>query len=68
MGLFWYIIYILIGAVLCGVYVYLASSLYEIEHDYDIVVGVLTGLFFPIVAPFSITIIIVKKIIESKDD
>lgn len=67
MWLLWFIVYMLIGAVLCAVYVYLASGLCEIDHEYDVLVGVLTGLFFPVVSPFSITIIVVKRIIESKD-
>lgn len=67
MWLLWFIVYMLIGAALCAVYVYLASGLYEIDHEYDVLIGVLTGLFFPVVAPFSITVIVVKRIIESKD-
>lgn len=67
MWLLWFIVYMLIGAALCAVYVYLASGVYKIDHDYDVMVGVLTGVFFPVVALFSITVIVVKRIIESKD-
>ena len=67
MWLLWFIVYMLIGAALCAVYVYLASGVHCIDHDNDVFVGVMTGIFFPVVAPFSITVIVVKRIIESKD-
>lgn len=67
MWLLWFIVYMLIGAALCAVYVYLASGVRGIDHDNDVFVGVMTGMFFPVVAPFSITVIVVKRIIESKD-
>lgn len=67
MWLLWFIVYMLVGASLCATYVYLASDLYDIDHDYDVLIGVLTGLLFPVVAPFSITVIVVKRIIESKE-
>lgn len=66
MWLLWFIVYMIVGAALCATYIYLASEVYEIDHDYDVLIGVLTGLFFPVVAPFSITVIVVKRIIESK--
>lgn len=67
MWLIWFVVYILIGAALCAAYIYLASGVYGIDHDNDVFVGVMTGIFFPVVAPFSITVIVVKRIIESKN-
>lgn len=66
MGLLLFIVYMLIGAFLCGLYTYLSSKLRCTDHEYDVLVAVLTGLFFPVVAPFSISIIVVKKMIEDK--
>lgn len=57
-----------IGAALCAVYVYQVSKLRYIDHDYDIFVGIITGLFFPLVAPFSITIVLVKRYIEANNN
>lgn len=67
MGLLLFIVYMFVGALLCALYIYLSSKVCKIDHDYDVLVAVLTGLFFPVVAPFSISIIVVKKIIEDKD-
>lgn len=67
MGFLLFIVYMFIGAFLCGLYTYLSSKIQRTDHEYDVLVAVLTGLFFPVVAPFSISIIVVKKMIEDKD-
>lgn len=66
MGFVLFAVYMIIGALLCGLYIYLSSGVRYIEHDYDVVVAVVTGLFFPIVAPFSISVIVVKRMLENK--
>ena len=67
MGFLLFIVYMFIGAFLCGLYTYLSSKIQRTDHEYDVLVAVLTGLFFPVVAPFSISNIVVKKMIEDKD-
>lgn len=67
MGFLLLIVYMFIGAFLCGLYTYLSSKVKHIDHEYDVLVAVFTGLFFPVVAPFSISIIVVKKMIEDKE-
>lgn len=67
MGLIWFMVYMFIGALFCALYIYLSNKVRNIDHDYDVLVAVLTGLFFPVIAPFSISIVVVKKMIEDKD-
>lgn len=67
MGFLLFIVYMFIGAFLCGLYTYLSSKIHHTDHEYDVLVAVLTGLFSPVVAPFLISIIVVKKMIEDKD-
>lgn len=67
MGWLLFVVYMIVAAGLCGLYIYLSSKVQSIEHDFDIVVAVITGAFFPVVAPFSISIIVVKKMIEEKN-
>lgn len=66
MGFALFVVYMIIGALLCGLYIYLSSGLRSIDHSFDILVAVLTGAGFPIIAPFSISIILVKRMLENK--
>lgn len=50
MGLLWFSAYMVIGAILCAIYIYLADEVRGIDHEFDIFVGVLTGLFFPVLS------------------
>lgn len=47
MGFLLFIVYMFIGAFLCGLYTYLSSKIQRTDHEYDVLVAVLTGLFFP---------------------
>lgn len=55
--------YVLIGAVICSCYYYLNQSSNPYDFDEDVIFcSVLTGLFWPVVAPFAFGILLARYI------
>ena len=61
-----FIVYMLIGAVLCGLCFYLCNDIYSIDDGDALGLSICTGIFFPLVAPFSFALIFVKRMLENK--
>lgn len=66
MGLVIFVAYVLVGAVLCGLLYYLCNDVRSINDKDALWLSVCTGTLFPVVAPFSFSIILVKRMLENR--